>query len=81
MSSNNNNNKRNLLICPRCKTKMKRFLKSACLECPKCDEIYHIENLVYRDTATRENDRYFETEESAIIFLEMIINEDKLKQE
>ena len=41
--------KRNLLICPKCKTKMKRFLKSACLECPKCDEVYHIENLVYRE--------------------------------
>ena len=74
---NMSNNKRNLLICPKCKTKMKRFLKSACLECPNCDEVYHIENLVYRDTEDRENDRFFETEEKALMFLEMILNDDK----
>ena len=72
-----NMSKRNLLICPKCNTKMKRFLKSACLECPACDEVYHIENLVYRDTETKENDKYFETEEKAIMFLEMLLSDDK----
>jgi protein-arginine kinase activator protein McsA len=64
--------KKSLLLCPNCNTKMKRFLKSACLECPHCKEVYHVETLVYP-----KGDKGFETEDNALMFLEELLNEEK----
>jgi len=58
--------RRDLLLCPECNTKMKRFLKSACLECPKCNEVFHIEVLVN----PKEDEIVFQSEENALRFVE-----------
>jgi DNA-directed RNA polymerase alpha subunit len=45
-----------------------QFSKSACLECRKCGEIYHIADLAFPN-----KDEAFETENDAREFLEKVI--------
>ena len=63
----------NLTICPNCKSKMKRFGKTLCLECKNCDDIYHIDTLAFKN-----ENQTFESNEKAEMFLNMVLREEGL---